>query len=60
MKEPITDSKFRKLAYFIISQPIYSNFIDILPYINMLFYALRYYRADQTYLTNLGKLYMLS
>lgn len=50
-------SEAHKLAFNIISQPIYENFIDVLPYINMLFYALRYYRADPSYLSNLSNIF---
>lgn len=54
MKEPITKSKFRKIAYYIISQPIYENFIDVLAYVNILFYSLNYYRANPSYTNFLG------
>ena len=53
MKEPKTESKFRKIAYYIISQSIYENFIDLLPYLNILLYSLNYYRADTLYITYL-------
>ena len=53
MREPQTSSSFRKMAYRIISKGIYANFIDILPYINVIVYIMRYYRADPDYLENL-------
>lgn len=53
MKQPSGNSKFRKRAYKIISEPTYENFIDILPYLNVFIYALKYYRANPSYINNL-------
>lgn len=41
------------MSFQIVSQQIYENFIDILAYFNAFVYALRYYRADSEYLSNL-------
>lgn len=56
MHEPKSNSFFRKIAYKIISQSIYSNFIEILPYANAIIYMFRYYRADPVYLSDLRTL----
>ena len=56
MREPGPEcSRFRKLAFNIISQSIYQNFIDILPYFSVIVYAMRYYRAEVPYLNTLCK-----
>lgn len=54
MKEPDPNShRIKQVAFDIISQSAYQNFIDILPYFSVIVYSMRYYRADPSYLNTL-------
>lgn len=60
MKEPDASSnRLHKFSYKLISQQIYQNFIDILPYVSVVVYGLREYRAEAYYLSTLCTIYLI-